>query len=584
MRYVEQDGNIFKEVSKGKFEYVPRKVEQDGNIFQFNLKTKDYDFVGTAQPVKMEATPSPEATVIHSDAYRAARVAFEKAGSAYTRPTVAGVGAAVGGFTGALQSGSKLLDAIKTGKESFQQARDEAILEQEELAKKYPIPSGVAEIAGNIATAPLMAAKGLAGALKVGAATGVGQAVGEATTSEEAMSKIGQNLVAGAVTHGLFKGAEATYEKAKDTIKVLIPEKFLAKVASTTSGIPQKDIETYAKNVDEINGMIKEFGGDTALASDEVKIRLKNAIAKARTELGEGIGTTLKELPDDKVFPTKPIIEKLNEVKGQLNQFTKEAERAQIDEFINMVKKVAGNKKNISIQDVNVIKQYLQDSSSKSFVKNGAIFPPDRDVARAARAGYFQAKSILDDVSPVIKEANQQLHQMHVLEESMNKNLIAAGKPEASLLAAGAAENSRNANVLKQLGELTGTEPLKEAQKVSAMRSFADTQLLPQGERTGYVAARILGGAGLGAGIAEISGGDWKTGGLIGAAATGPSALKAFINATNISGKAINKAVQQLENPNVRSVVIRELGTAGSAGQDKLESMKKRLELLKNRR
>jgi hypothetical protein len=688
MKYIEQNGNIFKEISPGKFEHVPRKVEQDGNVFTFNTKTKRYDF-------EMPQVSSEKADEYDIDkGLRASRVGLERAMTLYTRPTIAGVGSALGSFVGELEQGKTLGEAIREGGKSFTQGREEAILEQERLAKERPIESGIGELAGNIITSPLMPVKSLASALKLGAITGLGQAAGEATTKEEALSNIGTNLLAGAASFGIAKGLEKSFEKiikSKDIptipkwkeegytfkyfpadieggdfkivafsknnepvgvarirdygdhiehvptkqldvdidhrrkglasemyriaeeksgkilkpsesmtedakklwdnrknnfgiktkkgesyLDILMPEKVLSKIASTTTGIPDQDIITYAKNVDEINSMIKKFDGNIDVASDEAKIQLNNAIQKTRSNLNASISKALESAPEGKYVPINSIIEDINKVKGQINKKLNPEKIRSINDIISRVSSLKNKRGNVSVKELNDIKQFLQEEASDSFIKNGQIFPKDKDVARAARAGYSNAREFLNNLDNTIKEANNQLHQLHVLQDNLNKNILAVGKPSASLLAAGSKENIRARNQLELIGKITGTKPVEMVEKISAMKSFADTKILPQGAQTGYSLGRIATGAGIGGAIALAADGNPSTGAAIGAAMTGPTALKTLINSGSVSKKAIERALIQLNKPAVQSVIIRQAGTQ-EQGDAKIEAIRRRL-------
>jgi len=569
MKFVEQDGNIFKDLGGGKYEHVPRRVEQDGNVFEFDTKSMQYSFVPQAIPTEV----APQANA--EDTPRALRIGLEKAASLYTRPAIAGLGGAAGAFVGELQQGRGFRSALQQGKEAFSQARSEALLEQEEVAKKSPLASAAGELVGTIATAPLMPVRSLAGALKLAGATGVGQTIGEATSKEDALKTIGTNLAFGAATFGIGKGIEKGAVAIGERVKALIPEKFLAKIASTTTGIPDQDIITYSKNVDEINSLINKHGGDVASAADEVKVAISESIQKARASLGNGIKTQLESYPSDKVIPIKPIIAKIEEVAKTINKKLYPEVYEEIADNINKIKSLSKGGK-LSVQDLNDVKMFLQDNSTDAFVKNGQIFPRDTKAARAAKAGYTEARSILNELDPTIAEANNQLHQLHVLEKNLNKNLIAPGKPASALIAAGSGENQRNLNQLKLIGQLTGTQPVEAAQKLGAMKSFADTRLLPQGPQTGITVSRIASGAGLGALVAEAGDADPKTGALIGAAATGPTALKALINTGNFASKNINNAIKFINNPSTRSVIQRQLGTT-EGSDDKIDAMKRRL-------
>lgn len=580
-QYVEQDGNIFKVNGKGGHDYVPKQIEQNGNIFNFDVGKKDYVFAGASTtPIE---TPKQDGPLMN----RALTVGFQKGATLQARPAIAGVGSALGAYVGNRDMGKGVMDSLSAGADAYSQGRDEAIAEQADLAKKYPKSNLVGEIGGSLLTAPLLPVKGLMGAIKVGSIAGTGQAVGEAHSLGEAAQDIGTGAAVGGVTYGIGKGLQKTYEKGTELIKGLIPEKALAKIASATTGVSERDIINYAKQTDEINGMIDKFGHNIPEAVDIAKEKLAQSIQSTKKDLSNQISNALREGIDnykvtgDVVEPVKTldvssVVNSIEKVKSSMHSVTKEGERAQVDALLNLIKRVAPNGE-ADLADTFAIQKMLQDNSKKGFVKNGAFFAQDTDVARAAMAGYNEARGIVNEVSPVIKAANQKYHQLHILEDNLNKNLIAPGKSESAFLAAGAGQNTRNETILNKLGELTGTDPVAEAQKISAARSFANTKLLPQGEATGYALGRIGVGAGIGAGVAKLTDNDWKTGAAIGAAATGPTALKGLINTGNITGKVINKAISVLDNPAFQSLVSQNLGRSKKT-DEQVDVIKRRLQ------
>lgn len=184
----------------------------------------------------------------------------------------------------------------------------------------------------------------------------------------------------------------------------------------------------------------------------------------------------------------------------------------------------------VSSVDLNRIKQMLQDEASGAYARPGEIFNHASPRAQAARSAGGEARTMLNTAHPDIAKANNTLSELHDIEDTMNKNLIAPGKPEAALVAAGTGGNERNAKALSRLGEITGTDMNAEADKLAAMKTFGSPSFSPATSTGAKVyhagAGALLGGA---AGYAE-GGREGAIGGaLAGAALSSPAAVKAAI-------------------------------------------------------
>jgi len=199
----------------------------------------------------------------------------------------------------------------------------------------------------------------------------------------------------------------------------------------------------------------------------------------------------------------------------------------------------------MSVLDAHNVKRFLQEKATQAYRNPGDIFSVGTEGAKAAKAGGAIARELVNKASPEVASANNALSQLHDIEDMMNSNLIAEGKPHAGLLAAGSGTNPRNANYLKDLGALTGKDMLGEAEKLAAMRSFGSPDLLPV-DPTGKSYTRLALGGALGAlfGGTPISM-------AAGAALTSPATMKVMINAGLVAqklggGLALTPAGQQV--------------------------------------
>ena len=152
---------------------------------------------------------------------RALRVGAESMGTLGTRPTIAGLGAGAGGFVGALETGKDIPEAFEEAIGAFKEARKEAIEEEKVLALKEPVASAAGQLIGGIVTAPLLPAKGIMGAVKAGAALGVGEAIGKAETLEEAATSVASGAVLGGAGGAALKVGGALTKKGVNLVKKL---------------------------------------------------------------------------------------------------------------------------------------------------------------------------------------------------------------------------------------------------------------------------------------------------------------------------------------------------------------------------
>jgi hypothetical protein len=303
-----------------------------------------------------------------------------------------------------------------------------------------------------------------------------------------------------------------------------------ALVGSTISGVPRELVENYMRRTNEINSRIAKYGDDLATASDDVRRGFQTQIQNTRMGLNKGITDTLANnaasYGPNKVLSVDPVLKSLEQAKSKLNKTFDKDQISQIDELIARIQEVAplGATDPLNFYQLS---QHLNEMSSGAYQKSGQIFVPGKAVQRAAKAATRDTRSIIAKELPEIAAANKEMARLHQLESLMNKNLIAPGKPEGALMAAGATRN-RGRKVLEDLGEITGSDMATKAKDLATQREFTKPGLLPSGPQTGYALLRPAVGGLLGSAV----GGPVAT--AIGAAFMSPLALKTAINAGKI--------------------------------------------------
>ena len=212
------------------------------------------------------------------------------------RPFVAGVGGGAGAAFETLVRTGEASKALSAGKEAFSQAKREA-QEQERLAsKRSPLASLGGQVAGSIATLPLVAAKGIAGAAKTGAAFGTAEALGHAESLDEAAQKIGKGIAFGVAGEGVARGVA----RGAGALKNVLAKKLQSeaqKSAIRASGTMLKDVRRlHGKGSAE---KIAQTGLDEGIISfkdDFSSIANKSQLARKNT--GEAISDIYQKVDD----------------------------------------------------------------------------------------------------------------------------------------------------------------------------------------------------------------------------------------------------------------------------------------------
>jgi len=295
------------------------------------------------------------------------------------------------------------------------------------------------------------------------------------------------------------------------------------KIGQAVSGVDESLIQNYAGRTDEVNDLIKQSGGDITEAADRVRTELADGIQGAKSRLNSQISRTLESASPEASVSIQPIVDRLEAAKAKLNPNFKSGAIAEIDEMIASIGKESKDGK-VNVKSLYQIKQFLNEGSASAYNKGGQIFSRASEAARAAKDAAGETRTLLKPVAGAISEADGQLSKLHAIERRLNKNMLAAGKPDAALVAAGSGANPRNAANLRELERISGVPVSQRAKDLATAKVFANPSLSPT-DWTGKAAARVLLAGGAGTALAG------PLGGAIGAGLASPLALKVGINA-----------------------------------------------------
>jgi hypothetical protein len=298
------------------------------------------------------------------------------------------------------------------------------------------------------------------------------------------------------------------------------------KIGAAISGVDENILSNYAKRTDEVNDIIKQSGGDITAAADQVRTELSEGIQRTKRALNSQISKTLESAAPEASISVDRILKSLKAAKEKLNPNFKAGAIADLDDMIRSIESEAqGGLVNVS--SLYQIKQFLRENSKGAYNKGGQIFSRASEASRAAKDAAFQASDMLKPVAGAISKADQQLSKLHSIEARLNRNLLAPGKPDGALLAAGSGANARNAATLRELEKISGVPVAQRAQDLATAKAFASPSLMPT-DFTGKAAARILLPAGVG-----YAAGD-KEGAAVAAGLASPMAMKLGINLASI--------------------------------------------------
>lgn len=334
--------------------------------------------------------------------------------------------------------------------------------------------------------------------------------------------------------------------------------KIESKLASALTGVEPHLIETYIKENKSVNDLINKYGKNSTEAADAIRTQYQTQLRTAKNELNKKITDSLMSKGSE-VVSIKDILDDLDKQSSKLNKVTKKSEIAEVNELKEAIKQLTDESGDVLLTDLHDLKEFAQDRAKGAYQKGGQIFMPGKDSQRISKQTAALLRKKLNSAAPDIAQANNKLAMLHGAEENLNRNLIKPGAPEGALMTAGAKPESRQAQQLKRLSNVAGTEFQNKAEQLAAAREFASPELLPK-DPTGKSATRLAAGAGLGL----IKGG--PLGAAIGAAATSPALLKFGLNTqeqiTKVA-KYMGKPVEWVLDPKNAKMVEAGLYAAG---------------------
>lgn len=505
-----------------------------------------------------------------------------------TSPTLKGAGDALGTYIGNLREGKGIAESLLKGKLAFTSGRKGLNQELSNAREEFPGYMLGTDLIGSAITAPLMPIKTGLGAMKVGGALGFGEAIGNAESIPEGALMTGLGSVIGLGGHNAIKRLEGGYEK----LKSYFPKKKAIDVASARTGMTEKQIEKFHKDNEVIKNIQSKAKGDYNSLAVEDKIFMNEAIQGKKEIINDVIKFSIKDSPKEKTINVANVLKELKEVRADLNP-KKPGPLADIDEMIEHIEEHAKKFINpkistdkfgkpkvdleevfyINLQEANWIREDLGKVASGMVIKEGKHFAKDHKASRAASQSLSKLFEILDKEGPPgFRFAIKELRELHLIEEQVTPNLTKVHGPDGSYFAAGSGTNQRAIKDLERIGKFTGENHLERAENLAAARAFDNPSTLPQGEKTGFVDARMLAGFGAGAYIAHENNFPEIPGATIGAALTSPAALKALINGIVRGDKAAIKGFHLINNPKVKSFIIQSLSKEVNN-----EAMKQRL-------
>lgn len=478
-------------------------------------------------------------------------------------PLVSGIGGALGEAAAEasnpteesiLKRLSNIPGALKKG---FNESRLETKAEQAKADRDQPIGSLVGTLGAGLLTAPLTPITSLKSALALGGAQGALRAAGESESLGEAANLAGQGLLSGGI--GFGAGKAAAKGAGLVTKGVEAAGKGAKKLSSALTGLTEKEIETYATRGPEVKKLIAQYGDDVEGAADKIREEFASKIQATKSKVYQDMKSVFEKPANQaKTVDLTKTLEKLENKLGSMSEVNKKlrgGEVSELEEMIKSIKSVSDNPSAVPLTAANEIKQFLQDSAKSSYLKGGQIFQRGGLAQQAAKEAANSARTVINEVAPDLAKANKTLFDLHRIEENINKNLIAAGKPEAGLLAAGRGANNRNTIALQKLGKITDSDFLQKAEDLAAAKTFANPSILPQ-DTTGKSVARI----GLGTALGALGGG--AAGAGVGAALTSPMALKLAIDAGRFPAALVQKLggpeamIKMLDNPKSKAALI----------------------------
>lgn len=412
-------------------------------------------------------------------------------------------------------------------------------------------------------------------------------------------AKAGENLI-----RSLPKGAESLDFIGRAAKKIPTVTGTTAKTIEAFTGIPAKPVERFMTDRRGSMAAMEAGGGDIQEAADVMRNDFMGYIKKAKTVYAKKVENLVDKAVAKDPTPKIDINEIIDTLEAHRDKLIPQHDMgaiAEINQIIDNVKSgaipgqlrplIPPSKKAIQSGQLplgrapelvneyylNSTKKYLQAEADSAYMKPGQIFlnkPLSQQAAVAAQHAASVARRSLNKAVPGVEEANNQLHLLHIQENVMNRNILAEGKPAASLIAAGS-ENSRNRKVLSKINEVVQDsvnpeiDMVADAERLAAGSYFYKPQILPV-DSTGKSAARMGLGAGVGYLAAELLSLPHKTASVVASMFASPLVVKAAIDTGRLPVQLVKslgvgvKRIEDLTPAQYASVVALSQTAAGA--------------------
>ncbi len=261
-----------------------------------------------------------------------------------------------------------------------------------------------------------------------------------------------------------------------------LTSKFLPRVASGISNVPEQDIMTYANNPEEVGGLIKETKGNVTEKIDDVRRGAASNINDYKSGLNQKISEGLASRSQVKDVDISPILDSMEKAKSQINSKLNPEIVSDINSIQKRISDLTEGTNKASVSDINDIRSYLGDLGSGAVPKptgEGKFFTPKDPGARAAYYGSGAAKDLLEQNAPEVADSLTKLGQLRKTIKQIPPGLLKEGANPVGFLGAGRGAALGNEAALNNLDEMIGSNVLGNAQKLSSAQNLGNSELNP---------------------------------------------------------------------------------------------------------
>lgn len=389
---------------------------------------------------------------------------------------------------------------------SYTELRDQTAAELEKHKKENPRTGWTGDIGG-----------GILGAMGVGA---LGKLAGLISKAPEAAT-LGQKMITSAKGGALLGGFSNPGETPGEISPVQPVERVVnaavggaasaaltpawegakiggSKLLGITTNTPSHAVQSYGERAQEVSKMLKRVGNELPVAADEMKDKILNDIASKKKEYSQMMSEALASpKADEPSLSIHPILTKLSKTLQNLDPKYQVEERAQINDMAQYVSQGTSDG-HVSLKQMMAIKDHFKEMADGSFKGNGDLFAPKlKDASvRAAQGANQAATAVIHEASPPIAYADKMYSQLHDIDNKMSAALLGTGKSESVFASAGGGNGNINQVMLRKIGELTGTNPVSDANLIYSAKYFKDPSirqgLLRMGLNIGNAASSLL--------------------------------------------------------------------------------------------